>query len=103
MDGRPAEVWAPGAGWQSHSMPPPAHARMPPGAPGGGERESERESERGREREGYREREREEGGARGYGLGGYRRDDKGCQDGGRDAHWRHGDCYAGTENLGIQS
>ncbi len=40
-----------------------------------------------------REQNRESGGVRGGDAGGYRRDDKGRKDGGRDAHGRHTDCY----------
>jgi hypothetical protein len=65
-------------------------------APVGGEREREREREeqRGRERERERERlrekawNRESGEVRVCDAGGYRRDDKGRKDGGRDAHGR---------------
>jgi hypothetical protein len=64
----------------------------------------DRERERARERERERERERhcESGEVRGGDAGGYRRDDKGRKDGGRDAHWRHRDCYGdsrGTEKF----
>ena len=45
----------------------------------------------GRERE--RKRNLESGGVRSGDAGGYRRDDKGRKDGGRDAHGRHRDSY----------
>jgi hypothetical protein len=58
------------------------------------ERDRERErQQRERERERERERNRESGGVRGGDAGGYRRDDKGQKDGGRDAHGRQRDCY----------
>ena len=68
------------------------------------EREEEREWERqkggARERERGREREREGGGVRGGDAGGYRREGQGRNDGGRDAHGRHRDCYGGSKGTG---
>ena len=84
------------------SSPPPIPADRPGAAAASvlyarepsarGERERERyKKERDRERE--RERNRESGGVRGGDAGGYRRDDKGRKDGGRDVHGRYRDCY----------
>jgi hypothetical protein len=58
------------------------------------------EEERGREMQKNMKRNRESGRVRSGDAGGYRRDDKGRKDGGRDAHERHRDCYGdsrGTE------
>jgi hypothetical protein len=61
--------------------------------------------ERQREMERERERNRESWGVRGGDAGGYRRDDNGQKDEGRrDAHGRHRDCYGdsrGTEKLRV--
>jgi hypothetical protein len=88
----------------------------------GRERDRYRGRELDREREEERERERQKGwesssrqrgwncaapggipligGVRGGDAGGYRRDDKGRNDGGRDAHGRHGDCYGDRRGTG---
>ena len=66
-----------------------------------GEGEGEGKGEGEGERE-ERERNRESRGVRGGDAGGYRRDDKGRKDGGRDAHGRHRDCHGdsrGTEKF----
>jgi hypothetical protein len=67
------------------------------------EREEERERERPKGRESSsreRGRNRESGGLRGGDAGGYLRDEKGPNDGGRDAHGRHRDYYGDRRGTG---